>query len=634
VEKRAGARFSQRGLSVGGVEHDLFAGAIHYWRLDRADWRPCLLAMKKLGLSIVETYVPWAVHELARGSYEWKRELDVGAFLDEVARQDMLAIVRPGPHINAELTLFGFPERVLRDERNLAKTARGTKVWLPAPPRMFPVPSYASTRFRKEVAGWFDVMAEHIAPRLAPSGPVVAVGVDNESQMFFRLGAYDHDYHDDSLAWWHEYAGDVEPPREWSADDAERCVRWVEFKEEYTARSLNWVADELERVGLGGVATFHNLPPSEPSLVMQAPNSERMLIGSDFYHQAKEYASYRRRARYLVGSARPLPFAPEVGAGGPPWLPPMSDDDQKNVMLALLASGVRGFNLYMTVDRDRWYAAPVSATGELRGTASWFTTLLATLRDVKWTTLRDHKPLALISTRCDARYAIASSIADPVTPVLGEFLGLGPAGAAELSRDDAAREHRLWLHGLEQALALAQIPYDIVDERCCSAEQLAGYGVVVLPTLSRVDRELWVALHQAADAGVRVVVGPERPSQDQYGKPLADPSMPAKAGVMRPDSLDDLDEFASDLSAVVGPLPDEWATANEVPVDCSSFADTSGEARVVFAANRSAEFVTAEIVAVDGTRLRDPFNGRELACEDGVIAVGLQAFQVRLFVVA
>jgi len=635
VEERRGSRsrFGQRGLIVGDAEQPLYAGALHYWRVDRGDWPRCLRAMKKLGLDLVETYIPWAVHELAQGRHDWAGELDVGAFLDEVARAGMYAIVRPGPHINAELTLFGFPERVLRRQTMLARTARDTPVWLPVPPRMFPVPSYASTKFRAEVAAWFGVMAAHVVPRLAPAGPVVAVGVDNEAQMFFRLGAYDHDYHPDALTWWQSFAGDVEPPRAWDAAAAERCMRWVQFKEHYTQRSLAWVADELRAVGFEDVALFHNLPPSAPHLTMHAPGATpSLLIGSDFYHQAKDYPVVRRRARYLVGSASPLPFAPEVGMGGPPWLPPMSSNDSTNVLLALLASGVRGFNLYMTVDRERWYGAPIGNDGRPRPLAQWLKTLLSTLRAVDWTSLHEARPLAVIASRCDSRWGIASSVADPITPVLGEFLRLGPAGAAELSRDDAARAHRSWLDALERALALAQIPYDLVDER--SAVALERYRVVVLPTLERVDAQLWQRLHAAADAGVQVIVGPGQPRLDELGRPLPTPDLPANAGVMAAELIEDLDAMAGDLLDVVGDLPDEWALANEAPVDCSVFADPSGAARVVFVANREAAPTVAEVVAVEGAQLADPFSGDELVCAGGVIAVELAGYQVRLLRVA
>ena len=55
-------------------------------------------------------------------------------------------------------------------------------------------------------------------------------------------------------------------------------------------------------------------------------------------------------------------------------------------------------------------------------------------------------------------------MADPVSPVLGEFLGLGPAGAAELALDEDAATYRRWVDAVERALTLAQLPYDLVDE--------------------------------------------------------------------------------------------------------------------------------------------------------------------------
>ena len=45
----------------------------------------------------------------------------------------------------------------------------------------------------------------------------------------------------------------------------------------------------------------------------------------------------------------------------------------------------------------------------------------------------------------------------------------------------------MWLDALEQALALAQVAYDIVDERCTAAD-LSAYAVVVLPPLERLQR--------------------------------------------------------------------------------------------------------------------------------------------------
>jgi len=632
---------SERGLTIcaagedatGDRELDLFSGEMHYFRVARRDWRRCLHAMRELGLRIVSTYVPWGVHETASGTFDFGGELDLGAFLDEVARADMFAIVRPGPHINAELTFFGFPERILRDDEMLARSARDTPVWMPAPPRMFPVPSYASRGFRREAATWLGAVAAIVAPRLAPDGPVIAVQADNEMQMFFRVGAYDHDYHPDALSWWRDFAPDLgEPPRAWNADDAERCVTWVQFKEEYAASSLAWVARELRAAGLAGVPMLHNLPPTDPSHVNLPRAREAMdgLVGLDFYHQAKDYATYRRRALYLAGTAEPLPFAPELGVGGPLWLLPMSAADQENVTLGLLSAGLRAFNLFMTVDRERYYGAPIAVDGSARPPAPWLEKLLALLGEVEWTRLRRQAPVALVLSRADARFVTASSYADPITPVIGEFLGLGPAGAAELSRDLAATEQRRWFAAVEIALALAQVPYEIVDE-ACPVEQLARYRAVVLPTIDRVDRAAWKRLHQVAKRGTRVICGPGRPTRDEYDRPLGDDArLPSRAGLIREESRTDLPSLAADLEQVAGELPNVWVTVNGVPVDCSVFADKDGRARLCFVGNRDAEPCRAQLAVPPGAQLDDPFAGSSFSPNRaGLAEIPLAGFQVR-----
>ena len=642
------SRFTRRGLALGEpetgqeIELDLFAGSMHYFRVARADWRRCLTAMRQLGLRIVSTYVPWGTHETGAGKFDWSDELDLGAFLDLVGELGMYAIVRPGPHINAELTFFGYPERILRDERMLARSARDTPVWLPAPPRMFPVPSYASKKFRSEVERWYRAVGKIVAPRLTPAGPVVAVQVDNEAQMFFRVGAYDHDYHLDAIAWWHElYPKAGAPPRAWDPDDAELCVRWVEFKDDYVARSLAWMAAALDAAGLGSVATFHNFPPSDPTLV-NVPRAERAIggvIGQDFYHNAHDAETYRRRALYLVGTAQPLPFAPEVGVGGPLWLLPMTAADQKNVTLGLLAAGIRAFNLYMVVDRDRWYGAPITIEGETREPGPWIRRLLTLLGELEWTRLRRRVPVALILSRADTRFATASSFADPLTPVIGEFLRLGPAGAAELARDSAAAEQRRWFTATEKALALAQVPYEIVDEEC-SVAQFARYRALVMPTIDRVDRACWLRLRDVADKGVQIVIGPGKPSCDQYGRDLGDDAaLPKRAGLMRPASLTDTDSLAADLEAVAGELSALWTVDDQHAIDCSVFADKRGVERVCFVANRGAAAVTAKLLVPAGTGLLDALvdgeTGIALSADSGdVIEIPLAPYQVRMLAIS
>jgi len=635
VEARARTHFDARGIVVGGTGRPsipFLGGALHYWRVEPRWWEPCVRALADLGLRLVETHVPWSVHETRDGRYDWTGARDLGRFLDVVADVGLGAVLRPGPQCNAQLTGFGYPDRILRDEAMLARTAHGGPVWMPAPPRAFPAPSYASAAFRAEVARWYEEVARIVGPRLAPDGPVVALGVDHEAQMSFRLGAYDHDYHPEAITWWHEAGGEGPPPKAWDPDDAAHCVRWVRFKDAYTARALGELAGALDRAGLGDVARFHNLPPGEP-LWFDLPGVARAIggpAGIDVYASRRDLATVRRRALYLVGSADPLPIVPECGVGFFPWLPPIhapGSDDQRDVTLALLAAGVRGLSFHMAVERERWYDAAISPHGEPGPAARWIRPLIAALDEVRWTSLRRATPVALVVSRADARFGLASSLLDPVTPVVAEALGLGPAGAAELGRDDAAIAHRRWLAAVQRALDLVQIPYVLVDESC-GAERLAGFRAVIAPTFDRIDRGLLDALHHLADRTHVLVLGPGTPTRDELGRPL-ERALPKRIGLMRAGSLDDVAGLADDLAAAVQP-PDAWTLARGRDVDCAAFADDTGNVRAVFLFNHSARAHDTEVVTPGAVTARDPFSGQTL--RDG-IALAIPAHAARMLVI-
>src|SRR6188768_2940073 len=111
--RRAGQpKVVNRALRVGDRELPLYSGAMHYWRLERDAWEPGLRQLRDLGLAIVETYVPWQVHEDAAGELDFGARdprKDIGAFVDLAKELGLFVFVRPGPHINAEMTYFGLP---------------------------------------------------------------------------------------------------------------------------------------------------------------------------------------------------------------------------------------------------------------------------------------------------------------------------------------------------------------------------------------------------------------------------------------------------------------------------------------------------------------------------------------------
>ena len=632
-----GSRFDDRGLIVGDRALPFYAGAMHYWRVDPASWAACLRQIRALGLTIVETYVPWRVHEPEHGHHAWTDGRDLARFLEEARAADLAVVLRPGPHVNAELTSFGMPDWVLAEPACQARTAHGTPAFLPVPPRAFPIPSYASAAFRAHVRAWYARVAEVVRPYVGD--PVVAIGVDNEAQLFFRTGAYDLDYHPDALAWWREASGLLEPPRQWRDDDAARCVRWVQFKDEYVARALGELATMLDESGLGALARFHNLPPGHYQLYDLRAIQARIAgpVGIDAYTPRARFPELRWRAAALAGKAAPLPLALEVGVGFFPWFPPLDlggDDPvrERDHLLTLLAAGVRGFNLFMAVERDRYSGAAIDARGQLEPHAAWIRPLVAALGEVEWPALRRAVPIALVDTRADLRWGLASSLLDGMTPVLADVLELGPGGAAELGRDPAAITARRWQTAVCRALELAQVPFDIVDEHA-TEDELARYRAVIAPTLERCDAALWRRL-RALSEGKRtvVVIGPGTPVRDELDRPLELPG-PRRVGRLKAGSLDDLAGLAADLAALAGERGEAWLVERPAGVRATAFAAPDGRTRVVFVGHDGERAVTATLVTGEGVAaLRDPLSGDRLRVANGRAAVPLPPGGIRMMI--
>jgi len=657
VEARRRTWFDDRGLVVAGPSDrplPFYAGALHYWRVDPARWAACLREIHGLGLTLVETYVPWRVHEPAAGSYDFTGQRDLARFCRLAGEHGLGVVLRPGPHVNAELTSFGFPDHVVGDPAVQARTARGTPVWLPTPPRAWPVPSYASTVFRERVRAWYAKVGEVAAPLLAPDGPVVAIGVDNEAQLFFRTGAYDADYHPDAIAWWRETSGFSDPPRAWDPADAARCASWVQFKDHYIARALGELAGFLDAAGFAGLARFHNLPPGHHGLYELRAIQAAIAgpVGIDAYTPRSGFRELRHRAIALTGNASPVPLALEVGIGFFPWFPPLDHGDdptrERDHLLTLLAGGARGFNLFMAVERDRYYGAAISAAGKLEPHAGWIRTLTATLAELEWPTLRRACPIAVVDVRADTRFGIATSAVDPMTPVLAEVLGLGPAGAIELGTDLAALAARRWQTAIIAALELAQVPFAIVEE-AISEDELAGYRAVIVPTPARpkvsasggaasegarIDRGLYARLRAVAEARRTIVVlGPELPARDELDRPIAEPA-PRRIGRLKPGSLADLPGLAEDLAALAGDLDLAWTIERPDTARAFAYVDESGDPRAVFVVSDADRPTTATLVVDPATKsLRDPFAPDRPRIAAGKATIALPAHGVRLFVI-
>jgi beta-galactosidase len=647
----------------------LLAGSVHYFRLEPQDWRPALQSMRSLGLRLVDAYVPWSVHERAPGEYDFGErdsKLDVVGFLRMAAELGLYAIVRPGPHVNAELTQFGVPDRVLWHPDCQARSAGGKPVVLPVPPLAFPVPSYASEAFHTEVLQWFSAVGSELGPLCWPKGPIVLIQVDNEGAMYFRDGVYDQDYHPDALSRYrrflqHKYKNvailreahgddtatftEIEPPRRMTAEKADELtphLDWAEFQEVLLASAFERMREGLIESSLGNVPTSHNLPLSEGLTPLDPERVGRAvdLIGLDYYHgaSAPQRSEIARRTSDLSVRSElraHSAFACELGAGFPPFLPPLSDEDNAFTALTALAYGLRGFNVYMAVERDRWIGAPIDRRGKRRASAAFWERLVAAIERTRFYRLTRNTPVYVVVPRSLRRLTRVLHAFGPLSPALFHVLG---AGAEEACFEDdldmgsaIVIEAARFLRALERALDRRGVPFAVLNG------DLLGHALehgnwTILVSCGALGADLMGALDSALDRGRAVSLGPRWPERDAAMRPLTVKYRQQLARLQAdPDRLIPGEEAAMgravDRAIETLALPVISAEPEEVLVTLHH--DRRGALRVAFVINPTETELHATIPGIGG-EVVDALDSQVIRAQGGVLNLQVPRRSVRM----
>jgi beta-galactosidase len=654
-----GAVLAPAGIRLGSEVVPLHVASVHYWRLDPAAWRPALDAAKQLGFRLIDTYVPWAAHELARGHFDFGRadpRLDVARFVSLAETLGLLVIARPGPHINAELTFFGVPERVVWDPECQARSPQGNPVILPVPPLAFPVPSYASDAFHGEVAEWFAAVGAELGPLCWPDGPIVMVQVDNEGAMYFRDGVFDQDYHPDSLRGYRRFLqrkyarvetlrrvhrqpgvtfAKAEPPRALEASSAEQLARhldWAEWQEQLLADAFQRMRESLAASGLGRVPTSHNLPLGEGATPLDPERIGKSveLLGLDYYHGASppQRAEIARRTSELSArsAARGHPsFACELGAGFPPFFPPLTDRDNAFTVLSALAYGLRGFNVYMAVERDRWVGAPIDSRGRRRPSAVFWKKLLAALERTRFAELERRVEVCIVVPRSLRRLIRVCHAFGPLSAALFQVMG---GGAQEACLEDdfglkspIAIDTEQLVRRLEHELEQKRIPYALVGG------DLLGWALdhsrwTVLASSGALEPSLLAAAKSALGSGRALSLGPHAPTRDAALTQLAEPPT-FRARRRGPPALLGLDHHELSLAVEraraelgLGSLP-----ADPESVFATLHRDASGRAVVLFVINPSDRDLDASVDSAGSLEAVDALDGQHFRAEAGRFAL-------------
>jgi beta-galactosidase len=649
-------RLARGGIVIDGRVVPLYSGSVHYWRLERDVWKDALVATKRLGVRLIDTYVPWGVHENAQGGLDFGENdarLDVAQFLRLVHELGLFAIVRPGPHVNAELTHFGIPERIIWDPACQARSPQGNPVMLPMVPVGFPVPSFASAAFLEETEKWLAQAAALLAPLRFPEGPIVLCQIDNEGTLYFRDGLYDQDYRPEAISLYraflrNKYGTEAElarvygrradpfdrvvPPIIFDAESADELtfhLDWAEFQERLVAGSIARMKRAFVAAGMSDLPTFHNMTMGHEATALSAAHLATAVdwVGLDYYHRATptERLAIERRTTELCTRADGLDqpsFACEMGAGFPPYFFPIPEeiDNRFNVMTAL-AYGLRGFNIYMAVDRDRWIGAPIDRHGRPGPSASFWGKLCHALAELRFHELTRRVPVRIVNSSLKRRLNRALHAFSPATPALFAVLG---SGSHETCFEDdfglggrVAAEVDAFIEAFEKALSARGVPFGHVDGET-AAPALSGARWIICPTAGGAAPGLWAELRGRYSEGARITIGPRVPARDASLRLLATPLDWSGFDVLAmqgPHPHTDAAAVAARVEAAIGSLDlPVWAVS---PATLSmTVHEADNRARVLFLINPTATNEEATFTLHCRSILTDMFDDSRHECRE------------------
>jgi beta-galactosidase len=610
----------------------LYGGAVHYWRLDREKWSPILDEVKRMGFTMVSIYIPWEVHETARGEFDFSGNKDIDAFLTLIEEKGLDIVVRPGPQINSELTWFGYPLRILADPDLQALNAQGTPAVLTQVPRPIPAVSYAADKFFAETALWYDAICAILARHVAPTGGIVAAQVDNEMAYFFHVNAYAADYHPSSIANYraflaerhgdiaslnaaygtdHASFDEVEPPRRFEATapaDVPRHTDWTAYRERYLVDSMSRLAKMMRERGLA-VPLFHNYPhplgPGGAASGFTAPfdlaglEEKLDFVGFDVYSRKELYHHIKTVLSYVVGTSR-FPYIPEFIAGVWPWyLNPGDIGDEEFVTKAALMQGIKGFSRYMLVERDRWLDSPIRRDGRVREDhAAMFRRANEVQLEHELKEVRRQADVLLLANRDYDRLEAASVLVS----IPGDFLET-PSGFSEYPTFMTVSESAL---GFEQPIQVAKADWFasafdglyasgiafLLSDTGLPLERWGRYKAVVVSSFEFMSGDVQRKLVEFARGGGTVVLGPRVPTLDDRMQPDETLKRAIDAGERGLVVVESVDAAL----AALRDLPVLRFTRNDPRVDVAVHAaDKDGTRRVVFVANPTADTIRAEV---------------------------------------
>ncbi|MDO4791717.1 MAG: beta-galactosidase, partial [Buchananella hordeovulneris] len=128
-------RWDKQSFYVDDERLHVWSGELHHWRLPSPEhWRDVFQKLRASGFNAVSLYFFHGLHQSTEnGSYDFSGIKDIDKLLTMAKEEGLYVIVRPGPYVNAEISMGGLPaymsnytQSSLRSVQNLDKA----KEWL------------------------------------------------------------------------------------------------------------------------------------------------------------------------------------------------------------------------------------------------------------------------------------------------------------------------------------------------------------------------------------------------------------------------------------------------------------------------------------------------------------------------
>ena len=394
---------------IGKEEYYPFSAEMHYFRVNKRYWSICFERIRKAGFRIISTCVPWNLHEGSIGEFDFfgttDHAKDLVVFLELAREFGLKVILRPGPFIDSEWKNGGYPGFLYNNPEILAKDAKGEPVKIEdhAGVKSGYMLSLLHPQFLSHVKRYLGALSEIIKNYVYPKGPVILVELDNGVFLGHRqdlpnnLSPFELDYNDHTInsifpQFLREKYGEVKrlnqlygekhanfeeikPPVGLKISQPRSLVKyfdWVMFKEKILADfvlKLKELFSSFDVTPLFSVSLFYSQNFSLP-FNWQFVESDEVFCGINILWQ-RDYVDLVRHLRYFATCCR-FPWSSEFMVGcwsdqpkdGERYFP-VTPQKVKFLLISALASGIRGFNHYMFVERDHWYDSPLANDGTI-----------------------------------------------------------------------------------------------------------------------------------------------------------------------------------------------------------------------------------------------------------------------------